>query len=350
MAAIADQFERLAGGRGRSITDAGGALDKDLVEAHTVDVSALDTSDVSALGAAEIVKVCSKDLPLTRTMAAWVINMAAVPGERPLRPAHVGVLATAMQRGTFRSELVHIAACQCLATKTVYRANGQHTAWARESIEDEGYAPVVHLELYRVATMDGVRALYAQYDRGAPRTKGNLLESYLADLPPFNDYGRPLRGLLGLSLVMYLWPTSSERAKHDADSVVTQMVGAYRAPLEQAAVVLRGAPRGQVKHLWRTPVVAAMIGTVLKAPRVALEFWSSVRDGTALTDVNDPRLRLRNALMQTAIGAKKSRKNDDVVSSEVMHRECVAAWNAYREHRTLTSLRASSREERPAYV
>jgi hypothetical protein len=74
-----------------------------------------------------------------------------------------------------------------------------------------------------------------------------------------------------------------------------------------------------------------------------------VRDGIGVTSVTDPRAKLRDMLLSTSVGsANGTRKQNERVAQEQMYRNCIQAWNAYREGRQMK--RFGSTTERPKFV
>jgi hypothetical protein len=106
-------------------------------------------------------------------------------------------------------------------------------------------------------------------------------------------------------------------------------------------------------YLRRAPVIAAMYYTFDKAVKASGEFWDCVREGVGFTDKDDPRLRLRNALMVCRIGKggaegrpAKGKVSKSVVSEEIL-RWSIQAWNAWRRNEPLKNLRAVLSADRP---
>lgn len=345
-------FEKLVSGRGRVVTDSE-TPDEKVIASNMVDPARVDLTDLSVIGLRdfELVKVC--EVPFTKETAAWIMTANEVPGERPRRTNHVRDMLTTFVRRTYLPELGQLAVCQLVEPHKdpiTFRVDGQHRCVARLQLKDDTFSPKVRLFLYRASSMDGVKALYSQIDRGAQRTPMNVRESFLVDVPPFNAYGRETRNLLGSSLSLYLRRREKDRANVDPEVLVSLMVGSYMDAAVASADLLRGAGKTLPKHMARTPVVAAMIGSYLASPKGFKDFWTPIRDGVGLVDLNDPRLRLRNDLMSNAVGsANKMRKADKSIGAEAMFRMCILAWNAFREGRPLARLTVGKSADRPAF-
>jgi hypothetical protein len=88
----------------------------------------------------------------------------------------------------------------------------------------------------------------------------------------------------------------------------------------------------EFKHLYRGPVVAAMIVTFKKCSADAEVFWEEVRDGENLKG-SSPSLKLRNYLLSTTISFGRGVNAPSLnaaVSFREMYSKCIIVWNAYR--------------------
>jgi len=280
----------------------------------------------------------------TKEEATNLLNLPEFPGDRGLKNKHVDYLVKAMTRKTFRPELVSIITCSLKDKK--YRMNGQHTAWARLEMPN-GYRCEVEMIHYEAKSEQDVRQLYASIDRSSPRTKANVIESYLVGSEEFQGVkSRSLRiGPQGFAL--WLWSSGHERGKHDGDDIAYLLKTDYYDLAIKVCSFLDGLSPREHGHIFRAPVVAAMFATFNKAPQIAAEFWLPIGDGVGIEKRGDPRLKLRNYLMQTAVNAGKGgRSEKQQASSELMFRQCVGCWNAFRDGRTLSILRANERGKR----
>lgn len=277
--------------------------------------------------------------------ATEFLELKEFVGDRPLKQGHVDYLIGAMQRGTFRPELVTLITCEC--SGVTYRMNGQHTAWARLDVDADFECPVKLLEYVAVSEED-MRGLYASIDRSSPRTKANVIQSYLAGTTEFDGLKRHVVMGLPYGLSVWLWPTSAERRRHDGDDMAFLIKTTHYDLAMKVAGFLNTCAYNDSKHIFRAPAVAAMFATFSKAPNIAKDFWRPVADGVGIDKKGDPRLRLRNWLMQTALGLGEGAKSDKKqVNQEYMYRACVAAWNAFREGRDLQVIKPVVTGKRP---
>ena len=299
--------------------------------------------DVTNIGQGLTLKSREK-VNFTKAEAEKLLNLKEFPGDRKLKNKHVDYLTRAMMRGTFHPEWVTLITCSL--NGTTYRMNGQHTAWARIEMP-KTYRCEVEVIHYEAKSAEDVRQLYSSIDRSSPRTKANVIESYLAGSEEFKDVkARPLR-IAPQGFAIWFWTTAHERGRHDGDDVAYLLkTDYYDLAIKVCAFLGKLSPR-EHKHVFRPSVVGAMFATFHKAPQIAADFWAPIGDGVGIEKRGDPRLKLRNYLMQTAINSGSGGRSDkQKVSSELMYRQCIGCWNAFREGRTLQYLRANERGKR----
>lgn len=308
----------------------------------------LEVLDISSLGKGLSVVKNSK-VAFTKEMAERLLQMKAVPWERPLRNNHVSFLIGEMKKGTFLTELATLATCVCEELGgDEHRINGQHTAWARAELPDADYTPSpITMLKYRAITVDDMRRLYASFDRGAPRTRSNVIEAYLGGTEQFGSVSPTLVKLLASSLAFWLWESPFMRGQHSADDVAYLMQRDHADLVNKVAVFAGESPiLLSLDFLRRASVVAAMMETFSKAQKQSEEFWHAVKIGIGFTNADDPRLRLRNALMTCNVMKSTAKEKKKAIDQETMYRWCIAAWNAWRSDEPVKSLRAPNKRHR----
>ncbi len=292
----------------------------------------------------------------TRKLATELLEMKEFPGERKLRNQQVILLHKEMVRGTFRPEMVRLVTCTCDEDDVKRRMNGQHCSWALfEMPEDFELQGKVNLAHYRAKTLEDMRQLYASIDRNAPRTRANVINSHLAGTEQFKGLVDTDIRRLSEGYSLYKWAEKHERKKHDGSDVAaliqgTKEQGGDAELVNHVIAYLSTFSISSLTWFQRASVIAAMFYTFGKAVKVSVEFWEGVREGTNLTK-GDPRLRLRDGLRTCRVGivggaARLDRGNKSVNAEEVLH-WCIHAWNAHRDGKPLTNLRAFLKSGRP---
>lgn len=300
--------------------------------------------DVTSLGGG-LKLVETRKVNFTVKEAESLLAMKEFVGDRPLKNGHVDYLLQSMRRGTFHPELVNVIVCK--HEGEIYRMNGQHTAWARIYM-DSDYACQVNYLVYTAKSEDDMRTLYASIDRSSPRTRANVINSYLAGTEEFSGVKALTMRVVPMGFAMWYWKTKHERHQHDGDDVAFLLRTDQYDLARKVCSFLDKYSSRDFKHIQRAPVVAAMFATFHKAPQIALEFWVPVATGTGIEKIGDPRLKLRNALQVAAVDVGNGSHSDKkTVSQEFMYRQCIIAWNAFREGRSLQLLKAVEKGSRP---
>ncbi len=300
--------------------------------------------NVTALGEG-LKHVATRKVNFTIAAADALLSMKEFVGDRFLKNSHVDYLLSAMKRGTFHPEWVNIVVCKYHGES--YRMNGQHTAWARTQM-DEGYpCEVTYLE-YTAKDLEDMRTLYASIDRSSPRTRSNVITSYLAGTEEFADTKSNTLRMMPMGFAMWMWKSAHERGSHDGDDVAYLVKTEYYDLALKVATFLDKFSSRDYRHLMRSSVIGAIFATFNRAPQIAVEFWTPVANGTGIDRVGDPRLKLRNELMRASVDTGAgSRTDKKSVSQEFMYRQCIVAWNAYRDGRSLQLLKVAATGNRP---
>lgn len=300
--------------------------------------------EVSALGGGLKLRN-RRTVELTVQLASHVLELAEFEGERPFYESHAIFLARQMEANLFLWEQISIISC--FYNGREYRMNARHTCWGRThaNLPDGARTPVQWLR-YDAAEESDMRQLYASIDRGKPRTKGNVVLSYLLGRPEFVDFPGKVLRQLATSLSMWLWETLDQRKLHTGDECSYLLLTDYHKPAVYVGNFMRNCPVKSAKHLWRSPVVAAMFASFAKAPQIAKEFWTVVHDGIGVNDKQDPRYVLRHFLMTSSLS---SIAGGDLkgVSEESMYRGCIQAWNIHRAGKTMRAIQPGKFESRP---
>lgn len=286
-------------------------------------------------------KITSREfINLTESVIMAHLNLKELPTERPLSDGWVKKLLCEMLQGTFHPEMVQLAVATLDGVD--YRVNGQHCCWAVSEFlthpDHTEFAKaylrkpyVVEMIRYKVRSIDELRALYASFDRAKGKTRSRVIQTYLFDMPGFKGITAGTINLLGAAV------TPWKRSFNQADQMTeAEVIFLLRTEMLHLAVEVANflsikvkesghATAKEIKHLTRSPVVAAMYSTFSVSTKASEEFWKAVRDGADLP-FGDPRLKLRNHLMKTTV--TRTAKLD---VAEEMLRTCIVCWNLWRD-------------------
>lgn len=273
--------------------------------------------------------------------------------DRKLSDNHIQYLAREMVSNNFRWEYVNFVLAA--VDGRVYRLNGQHTAWARLLADEWGLPrdanyPIQVLR-YECPTIQDARRLYASIDRGRPRGQGLVVNSHLLGTEEFAGFKSATLRMLAQGLAIWLWENLHDRTTHGGDDRAYLLLKDHHKVAREVGRFINESRMADFKHLKKAPCVGAMFATFQKAPQIASEFWSVIRDGIGLTDKGDPRWLLREYLKNAVMSANAKRSSNpdaSAVTSEDIYRASIHAWNAHRGQRRLKHLRVSLQEERPA--
>lgn len=289
---------------------------------------------------------------LTVERAYKYAELPEFSADRKLSNPHVLRLMTAMREGRFHWERADVTVCTLNGKE--YRMNGNHTCWARIELGtadpafSKKYICPVTVHRYEAETEDDMRRLYANIDRNKPRSKSNVIHSYLFDSEQFAGYSKPIISALSQGLSGFAWGFDSKECykRHSTDEIAYLLKTEYYDLAIRVANCLKLYPSSS--HIKRGPVYAAMFATYNKHQADSDAFWEGVVTGANLT-VTDPRLKLRNALSSHSINAGRGggRIHNTTVSGEEMYRWCIYAWNAYRSKQDMKLLRAQLNAPRP---
>lgn len=319
--------------------------------------------DITSLG--EGLSIASRKIvEFTHKRASQLLEMKEFVGDRKLKQRHVDVLVHHMKSGTFHSEHVQLMTCYCEETKEEYRINGQHTAWARLEMPSDWPCKVTTIQ-YSARKMEDVRRLYATVDRGSPRSRRNVIDSYLSGTSEFGKYGiwSVRNAAVGLNTLLSLKKSTSSRshAGRPADDIaymmLTEWLDASQEVCELLDTCVRDAKRGSsTNFMHRAIVVAAIFATwefVNDADDATFadwnSFWCSVRDGLNFESLGDPRRMLRNYLAKPLTAGLDH--GDQRMGVELAaYDACIRCWNAWRKGQEVARIPLSYRPQKSGEI
>lgn len=327
---------------------------KDEAEANEAKRSPVISEKVSEAKLTRAIKfdvVDKRHVSFTRDVAEKFINMDTFVGERNLRNGHVEFLVKHAKEGTFLIDQCVLATCICKYDNTERRLNGQHTAWMRTYMPDN-WQPKICIVRYAANSEDDFRRLYSLMDRGAPRTKSNILVARIFGASEFLNFSVSQIGQIGSGFALFYGvPTGGRQKGHGpntsklkSDKIADLLSNEFYSTACRIRNMIDNLNKDQKKIMIKAPVVAAMFATFAKSIEMSNEFWDAVKTGVGFLGTNDPRNRLRTLLMTTTLyGGVKSVKS---MNSGDMYNISICCWNAYRAGKDLSALRFP--DSRPA--
>lgn len=278
---------------------------------------------------------------LDHARATRYIDLPIFPGEREVSDGQVQLLFDEMRKGTFNQLLVILSTAVFEGVE--YKINGQHTCWAVQFMPPK-YSLTVREIKYRVDSKHQLKMLYATYDRLKARSDGHCTKVLLVDTPVMEGINVSLVTKLTSGLKFWYFESQNSRKRVTPEQVEAIVQNEVAAVFRHVALFLQHHACDSA-HIRRYPVIAALFATFDKVPTVAPEFWVPVCSGTGLEKKTDPRLKLRDALMQSSISGTRTGKEH--MPPETMYRICLQMWNRWRKGESAQQLRCPQDRPRP---
>lgn len=291
------------------------------------DISISNGSDVMGWE----LKASPKTYKATAKLAKEFAEMEAAHVDRPLKERRLDVYRIMRKNNGFRP--VTWAKAWCNETGQFYRVNGKHTSTLFSDGQDLDNI-FVTIEEYVCDTLEDVARLYATFDsQMQTRNATDVNRSFAATVPELADFNTKFINLM-VSALNYQ-PTHR-------DGTATHRTAAERAEVifDNIQVIIwvhdliGDSHRGEkhAAHLWRVPVVAAIIAAYHKSQKSALEFWTAVRDETgAAPDCQDRKLAKFLTTTVSHQGAHTGAPARFRTTNREYYVKCALAWNAWRK-------------------
>lgn len=284
---------------------------------------------------------------VTQSLAIKFRDMDPVPHDRPLNPKRVEAYRKMLAAGLFRP--VQWATVHCNETQATYRVNGKHTSNLFSEYEELPQLIHATIEHYHCDCLDDVARLYATFDsRTQVRTTNDINRAFAAVDPDLSELPSKLISICVTAISysryadLYTLRTAAERAEcllEDDNKV-------FIAWLHSVI----GSKNENTRHLWRSPVVAAMYASFNKSRKASNEFWLAVRDGTGSSPKKPDRVLHRYLLTRSVNNrASAGAKSNQLCPPREMFVKCLHAWNAWRRD-TTTDLKYHAQAKIPAAV
>jgi len=286
---------------------------------------------------------------VTQALAVRFRDMDPVPHDRPLNPKRIEAYKKMLSAGLFRP--VQWATVHCNETQATYRVNGKHTSNLFAEYDELPQTIHATIEHYHCDDLDDVARLYATFDsRTQVRTTNDINRAFAA---VDEDLAEVPTKIINLSVtaVAYVQHGDYYTKQSAADRAECLLEKDCKLFVEWLHDILQ-ANNDDTKHLWRSPVVAAMYATWQKSRKGANEFWLAVRDGTGSTPKTPDRVLNKFLLSRTVNNGQQraARKSSSTLCPpREMFVKCLHAWNAWRRD-TVTDLKYHAQAKIPAAV
>lgn len=285
-----------------------------------------DLPDIPGMKSPNYTILSDRKVTLDHGKAFWYCDLPIFPGEREITNIHVQKLYDRMRRGSFNERIVTISTCRFEGV--TYKINGQHTCWALVNMPDD-YSLQVREIRFEASTKEDLKAIYSMFDQNLPRTEGHLTKVRLVDTETTAGVHVSLLNGLISGLKFWLFESTNDRRRHH-DEEMTLLAKKHSQVFRSVAFILQDN-KDSIGDVKKQPVVAAMMATYYKVPRMADQFWSPVITGLDLIEKNDARWRLRKYLAEHTTGATHRASTKKSASPEAMYRVCINCWSKWRK-------------------
>lgn len=285
---------------------------------------------------------------VTQQLAIKFRDMDPVPHDRNLNPRRLEAYRKMLAQGMFRP--LQWATAYCNETQGNYRVNGKHTSTLCAEYEVLPQELFVTVEHYHCEKLDDVAVLYGTFDsRTQVRTANDIVRAFAAVDPELSLMPSKIVNLC-VSAISYSRYGDKFHSKSAAERAECLLEDECKAFVGWVHDVL-ASNSDTTRHLWRSPVVAAMHATWNKSRRASHEFWLAVRDGTGTTPKVPDRVLNRFLLTHVVNNGlqRTSRKSSVLCPPREMYVKCIHAWNAWRRG-TTTDLKYHAQAKIPSPV
>jgi hypothetical protein len=271
--------------------------------------------------------------PLTPEIVEEFRNLEASPTERmldPNRTKHLRQKAEAGQLVTFHWSKAKLGS-------RILRMNGQHSSNMLAGLNGqfpEGLR--VHIDTYSVESESDLAQLFRQFDdRKSGRTPGDVAGAYQGLVTELRDVNRGTAKLAVEGVNWYQRTIEGLPAK-SGDDVYTLFNVPGLIPFIRWMGELFSVKTPEMK---KRTVVSAIYGTFIANETEARTFWMEVARGGVEYEDNSPQTILDGWLKSLA-----EQKGAVDISPAGLFQGCVFAWNAFREHKTITGIKHDTKK------
>lgn len=275
----------------------------------------------------------SKAIPLTLEVAQDFRDMKPSPTERELSERRVSVLKDKAEHG----KLVTFQWAVAILRGERLRMNGQHSS--NMLCQLEGNFPEglwAHIDEYEVEDSDGLADLFRQFDdRRSARSAKDVCGAYQMLHGNLHDVPRPIAKL---AIDGIAWFDRQVRRLKIAQDNQYELFNTARETVHPFVLWMGELHDVKTPELRKSPVSGAMWTTFQTSENKAKVFWHSVARGGEEYQDDDPKTVL-DRFLKSLVDKEQNQKRRIKIGAPQVYNGCVYAWNAWRQDRTLTSIR-----------
>lgn len=277
--------------------------------------------------------ISSETKPLTPDLAEKFKAMLPSPTERMFDPARAKMLREKAEAG----QLIAFNWAIAKLDDKEYRVNGQHSSAVLTELNGQFPQELkVHIDTYKVDSMEGLAGLFRQFDaRKSGRTPMDVSGAYQG---LYTDLAGVARGPAKLAVEGVAWYEKNVEGlpAPKGDDVYT-LFG--KKALHDFIKWVGDVFSIKTPELRRQTIVAAMYGTFDKNEAEARKFWMEVSRGGVEFEDNHPTTVL-DAFLKSAVEDKRKQE----LKAGNFYQASIYAWNAFRETKTITSVKYDTKK------
>ena len=260
---------------------------------------------------------------LTTTKAEKILSFNTFDSQRKLDLKWVSMLSEYIEKNLFTMGHIVLSMFKNNGNSTIHLLNGQHQANA-VLLANKGIDAVI--EKYLCPTMRDVSLLYRQVN--------NAKASVTQDLIKMEANSLGLEWPDKISCLIVNGAALKENKFYFHKNTKVELLKQYLEPGLYVNSILsteEDIMYRDVIHLFKAPVVHAMLLTLEKSASDFHPFWLNVRDGLGLSYA-DPAFRLREFLREVHFS-----RGENVNRHEITSR-CITAWNNFRRNKQIKKI------------
>lgn len=277
-------------------------------------------------------KIEKKLVSLTPAKAEKLLAFNTFKSQRKVDKRWVAKLANYINEDLFTTGHIVFAVYGENENKITYLLNGQHQSSA--VLTSQKNIDVV-VDKYLCPTMDDVSLLYRQVN--------NAKISTIQDLVKMEVDALGLNWPIRIASLVVSGAALKERMSQAHKNLKVELLKQYIKQGRFINSLFCNLPEDvlqkDIKHLFRSPVIHAILLTYEKSIKDSEIFWANVRDDNGLLRTM-PEKKLLDFLRESNFdkGRGASGSNRRIVNHHEMTSRCIIAWNNYRRKKKIRAI------------